>query len=120
MGRKFAYLNRSFELKEDGLRNEDLASLSAKVSDFGLEQLDLFSRAAASDFKETIDNRIQINFVLVRHFVLLTCRGDGAAVTWPRVETRNGSRAGAIAGQVGGGRVQRYDALLNAAEFELS
>ncbi len=74
-GTKFTYLNRSFELKEDGLRNEDLASLGTKVSDFGLKQVDLFSRAAASDFEETIDNRIQIDFVLVRHFELLTCPG---------------------------------------------
>lgn len=62
-----AYLDRSFKLEKNGLRNEDLARLRAEVSDFRLEKLNLLSGTAASDFEETVDYRIEIDLVLVGH-----------------------------------------------------
>lgn len=67
--RRLAYLNRSLELKQDGLGDEDLAGLSAKVSNLSLEQLDLLARATAPDLQEPVDYRVQIN-------VMLICHGD--------------------------------------------
>lgn len=49
------YLNRSLKLEQDGLRDEDFASLGAQVSDFGLEQLDLLTGATATDLQEAVD-----------------------------------------------------------------
>lgn len=65
--RKRSYLDGSFKLKKDGLRNEDLASLGAKIANLGLEQLDLLARSAAPHFQEAIDYRVKVDFVLVRH-----------------------------------------------------
>lgn len=62
-----ADLDGSFKLKKDGLRNEDLASLGAKIANLGLEQLDLLARSAAPHFQEAIDYRVKVDFVLVRH-----------------------------------------------------
>lgn len=42
------YLDRSFKLEEDGLRDEDLTSLGAEVADLGLKQLDLLAGTAAA------------------------------------------------------------------------
>jgi hypothetical protein len=41
-------LDRSLKLEEDGLRNEDLTSLGAKVTDLGLKELDLLAGSATS------------------------------------------------------------------------
>jgi hypothetical protein len=62
-----ADLNRSFQLEQDGLRNEDFPSLGAKVTDLGLEQLDLLAWATAPHLQEAIDYRVEIDVVLVRH-----------------------------------------------------
>jgi hypothetical protein len=43
-----ADLDRGLELEEDGLGDEDLAGLGAKITDLGLEELDLLAWAAAS------------------------------------------------------------------------
>ncbi|KAI6771988.1 hypothetical protein HG530_002946 [Fusarium avenaceum] len=39
---------KSLEFEEDGLRDEDLTSLGAKITDLGLKKLNLLSRSAAS------------------------------------------------------------------------
>jgi hypothetical protein len=41
-------LDRSLKLEEDGLRNEDLTSLGAKVTNLGLKELDLLAGSATS------------------------------------------------------------------------
>lgn len=61
------YLDRSLKLEKDGLRNEDLTGLSAKVSDFSLKKLDLLAGSAASNFEEPIDYRVEIDLMLVCH-----------------------------------------------------
>lgn len=62
-----SHLDRSLELEQNGLGNEDLASLGAEVANLGLEQLDLLARAAAPHLQEAVDYRVEIDFVLVRH-----------------------------------------------------
>jgi hypothetical protein len=49
-GRRDANLDGSLELKEDGLGDEDLASLGAEVVDLFTGQLHSLSRTAATDF----------------------------------------------------------------------
>lgn len=61
-----ANLYRSFELKQNGLRDEDLAGFSAKVTDLSLEQLNLLSWSAASDLEQSIYDRVQV-YLVFRH-----------------------------------------------------
>lgn len=72
-----AYLDRSLELEEDGLRDEDLATLSAKVANFSLEELDLLAGAAAANLKEAVYDGVEIDIVLVRHVWRLGFRVEG-------------------------------------------
>jgi len=62
-----SHLDGSFELEQDGLRDEDLTSLGAQEADLGLEKLDLLAWAAAPHLQEAVDYGVEINFVLVRH-----------------------------------------------------
>lgn len=62
-----AYLDRRLQLKEDGLRNKDLASLCAEEPNLGLEELDLFAGAATTDFEEAVDYGVQIDFAVICH-----------------------------------------------------
>ena len=62
------YLDGSFELEKDGLRDEDLTSLGAEVTNLSFEELDLLSRPASAYLKEAVDYRVEIDFVLVCHF----------------------------------------------------
>jgi hypothetical protein len=53
-----AYLDRRLELEENGLGDENLAGLGAKVADLSLEELDLLAGTAAANFEQTVyDNR---------------------------------------------------------------
>lgn len=61
------YLDGSFELEQNRLRNKDLTSLSAQVPDLSLEQLDLLSWTTATDLQEAVDYGVQINVVLICH-----------------------------------------------------
>lgn len=61
------YLNRSLQLKEDGLRNENLTGLGAQEANLALEELDLLSRPAASDLEQPVNYRIEIDLMLVCH-----------------------------------------------------
>ena len=49
--------------------DEDLSGLLAQVTDFSLEELDLLARPTPSHFEQSIDDRIQINVILIRHGV---------------------------------------------------
>lgn len=62
-----AYLDRSLELKQYGLRDENLTSLGAEVANLGLEQLHLLAGTASSDLEEPVDYGIKIDLVLVFH-----------------------------------------------------
>ena len=88
-----AYLNRGLQLEEDGLRNENLASLSAEITDLSLQQLDLLAWAAATDLKEAVDYGVQINFVLVRHCVYVSAPGGGKVCRRGRVRRKGRLRA---------------------------
>jgi hypothetical protein len=61
------YLDGSFELKQNGLGDEDLAGLCAKVADLSLEKLDLLAGTAAPHLEEAVDYGVEIDVVLVRH-----------------------------------------------------
>ena len=56
-------LDRRLELEENGLRNEDLASLGAQVADLRLKQLDLLAGPAAADLKQTVYDGVQVHLV---------------------------------------------------------
>lgn len=58
------YLDGRFQLQEDGLRNEDLPSLGAQITNLRLQKLDLLSRPAAPHFQQSVDDRVQIHFLL--------------------------------------------------------
>jgi len=61
-------LDRSLKLKEDGLGNENLASSGAEVTDLGLEKLDLLARSATADLEQSVDDGVEIDVLLVRHY----------------------------------------------------
>ncbi len=61
------HLDRSLELQKYRLGNEDLTGLGAEIADFSLEELNLLTGPAASDFEQTIDYRIKIDLMLVCH-----------------------------------------------------
>lgn len=52
------YLYRSFELEQNGLRNEDFTSLGAEIANLRLEELNLLSRPASTHFQESINDGI--------------------------------------------------------------
>jgi hypothetical protein len=53
-------LDWCLELKQNGLRDEDLARLGAQIAYLGLEQLNLLARPAAPDFEKSVYDRVQI------------------------------------------------------------
>lgn len=61
------YLDGCLKLKQDGLRDEDLAGLGAQVPDLGLEQLDLLAGTAATDLQEAVDYGVQVDVVVICH-----------------------------------------------------
>ena len=68
-----SYLDGCLEVKNDRLGNENLATLSAKVANLSLEELDLLAGAAAADFEETVYDGIEVDIVLVGHFWRCFC-----------------------------------------------
>ena len=62
-----SHLDGGLELEQDGLGDEDLASLGAEEANLGLEKLDLLAWAAAPHLQEAVDYGVEVNFVLVRH-----------------------------------------------------
>ena len=63
------YLDRSLKLKQNWLGDEDFPGLCAEVADLGFEQLNLLPRPAAPHFEQSVNDRIKINLVLIRHLV---------------------------------------------------
>lgn len=64
-------LDRSLEFEENRLGDEDLTSLGTEVPDLGFQELDLFSRTAASHLQQPVDDGVQVDIVLISHGVLL-------------------------------------------------
>jgi hypothetical protein len=60
------------------LGDEDLTGLGAKITDLCLQKLNLLAGAASSDLQQSVDDRVKIDVVLVRHcFCPLVEEGDG-------------------------------------------
>lgn len=76
-----SYLDGSLQLEEDGLRNENLASLSAEEANLSLEKLDLLSRPATSDLEQPVNYRIEIDLVLVSHLIDAPRGRDGSFIS---------------------------------------
>lgn len=68
------YLDGGLKLEEDGLGNEDLTGLGAKITDLRLEKLNLLARAATSHLEKPIDYRVKIDLMLVCHCVRVAWR----------------------------------------------
>jgi hypothetical protein len=83
-------LDGSLELEQNGLGNEDLASLRAEKTNFRFQELDLLARAAAADLEQAIDYRVEIDLMLIGHFSTeALAREDGPL---KRGETRDRER----------------------------
>jgi hypothetical protein len=106
-----AYLDGSLELEQNGLGNEDLASLRAEITNFRFQELDLLAGAAAADLEQAIDYRVEIDLMLIGHFSTeALAREDGPL----RREEKRGTRKGGFgscrdvqdlaAAESGGGR----------------
>lgn len=63
-----SYLDRGLKFEEDGLRNENLASSGAEVADLGFEKLDLLAGSATADLEQSVDDRVEIDVLLIRHY----------------------------------------------------
>lgn len=61
------YLDWCFQLQQDRLRYENLASLGAQVSDLTLQQLHLFTRSTTANLQQTVDYGVQVHLILVGH-----------------------------------------------------
>ena len=66
--KKSGYLDGSLKLEEDGLGNENLAGSGAEVADLGLEKLDLLAGSATTDFEQSVDDGVEIDVLLIRHY----------------------------------------------------
>jgi hypothetical protein len=119
--RDSTYFDGSLELEEDGLRDENLASLGAQIPDLGLKQLDLLAGAATTDLQEPVNYRVKINFVLVCHLceVLGSRRGGGQRMWWMLESARRGRCARRTRGELRlDGVYQGVDTLLQAINHE--
>ena len=63
-----SYLYRCFQLEQNRLRDEDLTSLGAQVTNFSLKQLNLLSGSASANFQQSIDDGVEIHLLLIRHY----------------------------------------------------
>lgn len=63
----WGYLYRGFELEKDGLRDEDLTSLGAEITNLSLQKLDLLSRPATANLEESVNDGVQVHFCLIGH-----------------------------------------------------
>lgn len=88
--KKKTCLDGCFELEQNGLRDEYLASLGAEVPNLGLKELNLLAGAAAADLQETVDYRVEVDIVVICHGECV-CRQE-LAWWWQREE--EGGRAG--------------------------
>lgn len=65
--RSTAYLNRGLQLKKDRLRDENLPCFCAEITDFRFQELDLLAWTASSDLQQSINDRVEVDFCLIRH-----------------------------------------------------
>jgi hypothetical protein len=68
------YLDGSLQLEQNRLRDEDLASFGAKVTNLGLKELNLLTGTTATDLEEPVDYGVEVDFMLVCHLVGLSQR----------------------------------------------
>jgi hypothetical protein len=73
-----ADLDGSLKLEKNGLRDENLASLGAKVANLGFEELDLLTGPAASHLKKAVDYVVEVDLMLVRHLQSSPARAAAA------------------------------------------
>jgi len=63
-----ANLQRSLQLQQDRLGQEDVAGSKAESPDFGLGHLNRFARAASSDLEESGNERVNVQLgIVARH-----------------------------------------------------
>ena len=60
-------LDRCLELEQYWLRDKDLSSLRAQMTNLVFQKLHLLSRSAASHFQEPLDDRVKVHIILIRH-----------------------------------------------------
>lgn len=60
------YLDGCFQLQQNGLRDEDFSRLSAEKANLRFQELNLLSRPATPHLQQTVNDRVQIHF-LVSH-----------------------------------------------------
>lgn len=58
------YLDGGLQLQKNRLRDKDFTGLGAKVSDFGLQQLNLLAWTAAPHLQQAINDGVQIHFLV--------------------------------------------------------
>ena len=68
LGGKSGYLDGGLKLEEDRLGNENLAGSGAEVADLGLEKLDLLAGSATADLEQSVDDGVEIDVLLIRHY----------------------------------------------------
>lgn len=54
------------------MRDEDFSRLGAEITNLRLQELDLLSRPATPHFQQTIDDRVQIHFLISHGVPALT------------------------------------------------
>lgn len=59
------------------MRDENFSRLGAKKADFCFQELHLLAGSAASDFQQSVDDRIEVYIVLVRHGFCPLWEGGG-------------------------------------------
>ena len=73
---KTTYLDRSLQLKQDWLRNEDFTSLCAQEADFLFEQLHLLAGPGAAHLQQSVYDGVEIDVVFASHGGTVVERSD--------------------------------------------
>lgn len=81
---KVTDLDGCFQFEQYWLRDEDLPSFGAKIANLGFQELHLLPRSASSHLQQSVDDRIEIYLVLIRH-VGLACTRDGGSIACVKV-----------------------------------
>lgn len=74
------HLDGCLELEQNGLLDENLSGLCAKISNLVLHQLNLLAGTRASDLEQSVDDGVEINFFLIGHS---SSSRDVRACWWP-------------------------------------
>lgn len=70
------YLDGCFQLQQDRLRYEDFSCLGTEETNLRLQELDLLSRPATPHFQKTINDRVQVHFLVSHDEVFLEWKTD--------------------------------------------